>query len=93
MKPRETQTVVVRVLYLARLREAFGRAEEELALPDGVRDVAALAEFLRRRGAPWATELAGGKGVRVAVNQDMAQPGTLIRGGDEIAFFPPVTGG
>lgn len=93
MKPGETQTAVVRILYFARLREALGRAEEELVLPEGVRDVASLLAFLRERGGAWADELASGKAVRAAVNQDMANAAAAIRAGDEIAIFPPVTGG
>ena len=93
MKPSETQTTTVTILYFARLREALGKGEEELVLPDGVATVGALADFLRQRGEIWASELGEGKAVRVAVNQDMAGPETSIKGGEEIAFFPPVTGG
>ena len=93
MKPSEAQTTTVRILYFARLRESLGKSEEELVLPDGVTSVGALADFLRQRGDVWASELGAGKAVRVAVNQDMAGPETVIKGGEEIAFFPPVTGG
>ena len=93
MKPSDTQTTTVRILYFARLREVLGKGEEDLVLPDGVATVGALADFLRQRGDAWASELGEGKAVRVAVNQDMADPGTAIKGGEEIAFFPPVTGG
>lgn len=93
MKPSESQTTTVRILYFARLRESLGKSEEELVLPDGVTSVGALADFLRQRGDVWASELGAGKAVRVAVNQDMAGPETVIKGGEEIAFFPPVTGG
>ena len=93
MKPRDAHTAVVRVLYFARLREELGRADEELVLPESVKDVAGLAAFLRRRGGAWAEALAPGTAVRVAVNQDMARPSTPVRQGDEVAFFPPVTGG
>jgi molybdopterin synthase sulfur carrier subunit len=58
-----------------------------------VATVGQLAEFLGQRGDAWATELGIGRAVRVAVNQDMADSDTVIRGGEEIAFFPPVTGG
>ncbi len=93
MKPNETQPAVVKILYFARLREVLGKAEEELVIPDGVGTIGELAAFLRARGDEWATELGVGKAVRVAVNQDMADADTPVSGGQEIAFFPPVTGG
>ena len=84
---------MVTIIYFARLREALGKSSEQLALPAGVRDLDGLRALLTARGGAWATELAGSKPVRAAVNQDMAQNGTRIADGDEIAFFPPVTGG
>jgi molybdopterin synthase sulfur carrier subunit len=84
---------MVTVIYFARLREALGRSSEQIALPADVRDLAALRQMLRDRGGAWADELADNKPVRAAVNQDVAQGDTRITDGDEIAFFPPVTGG
>jgi molybdopterin synthase sulfur carrier subunit len=89
----QQQTHSVTLLYFARLREALGTAHEQLALPARVCDVAALREYLRQRGGVWAAELGEAKPIRIAVNQDMAAADTRIRQGDEIAFFPPVTGG
>jgi molybdopterin synthase sulfur carrier subunit len=93
MKPDDSRLGTLQLRYFARLREAFGSEGERLALPGEVRDVAGLVAWLRQRGEPWARELAPGKPVRVAVNQDMAEPSTPVRSGDEVAFFPPVTGG
>ena len=87
--PVDTLTLV----YLARLREVFGMASERVALPPGVATVSQLREWLARRGGVWAVELAAGRAVRIAVNQDLAQPSTSIGPGDEVALFPPVTGG
>jgi molybdopterin synthase sulfur carrier subunit len=84
---------MVTILYFARLREALGKASEQLALSPGVGDVGSLREALLSRGGPWAQELAQSKNVRMAVNQDMASAETPIKDGDEVAFFPPVTGG
>jgi molybdopterin synthase sulfur carrier subunit len=89
----EHQQSAVQVLYFARLKEALGRAAERLAPPPGVDTVAALRAHLQARGGSWASELAPGKPVRVAVNQNMATDETRIQAGDEVAFFPPVTGG
>jgi molybdopterin synthase sulfur carrier subunit len=91
---RDQAPVNVRVVYLARLREAFATAGESLALPAGSdATVAAVLEALRQRGGPFAAELAPGRAVRVAINHAMAKPADGIRDGDEVALFPPVTGG
>ena len=84
---------MVKLLYFARLREDLGTGAEALALPAGVTTVAALRAHLMARGGAWATVLANGKALRVAVNQEMAEPATPVKAGDEVAFFPPVTGG
>jgi len=85
--------VKVKLLYFASLREQLGLAHEELALPEGVATLAGLRALLVARGGAWQTALGGGRQVRMAVNQDMAGPDAVVRGGDEVAFFPPVTGG
>ncbi|MGH8750482.1 MAG: molybdopterin converting factor subunit 1 [Burkholderiales bacterium] len=84
---------MVNLVYFARLREALTINAEEIALPDDVRDVENLTQWLRRRGGAWETELAPGRRVRAAVNLEMAVADTTIADGDEVAFFPPVTGG
>lgn len=84
--------MTLRVLYFAGLREALDRGEESLALPEAVATVQALREHLAVRGGAWSA-LTGSKSLRVAVNQRMAAAETAIRDGDEVAFFPPVTGG
>ena len=87
-------TLNVRMVYLARLREAFGQAGELLALAaPGPVTVESILARLRERGASWATELAAGRAVRVAVNHSIASADTTVRDGDEVALFPPVTGG
>jgi molybdopterin synthase sulfur carrier subunit len=83
----------IRVLYFAGLKEALGSASEDFELPQGVHTVAALRERLRSRGGAWEKVLAASRAVRVAVNQEIAGPESRIAPGDEVAFFPPVTGG
>ena len=84
---------MVQLVYLARLREVFGVAAESVELPHEVGTVASLLAWLRARGGAWAAELAPGRAVRVAVNHDVARDETPVRAGDEVALFPPVTGG
>ena len=83
----------VKVLYFASVREKLGRDAEEVELPGDTATIAALRLHLRSRGGAWAEALADGKLLRAAVNQDMAQPSAALKAGDEVAFFPPVTGG
>ena len=83
----------VRILYFASIREKLGQDAEELDLPAGVATIAALRTHLRARGGAWADALAEAKLLRTAVNQDMVPPAAPIKAGDEVAFFPPVTGG
>ena len=83
----------LRILYFARLREVFGTGEEMAELPAGVASMGELLDWLRARGGVWAAELAEGRAFRMAVNQDLAAPDTPLHEGDEVALFPPVTGG
>jgi molybdopterin synthase sulfur carrier subunit len=85
--------MVVRLLYFAWLRERIGRAEEEMTLPPGVDSIAALIAWLRDRGAPYDAALAKDARIRSAINQEFASPDARFAAGDEIAFFPPITGG
>ena len=84
---------VVTVLYFAWLRERIGASSETLTLPDGVRTVGDLVAHLAARGGGYASAFANRRTVRCAVNQEFADPVTPVRPGDEIGFFPPVTGG
>lgn len=84
---------MVQLVYLARLREVLGVSAEAVELPGEVATVASLLAWLSRRGGAWAYELAPGRAVRVAVNHDVARGDTAVKAGDEVALFPPVTGG
>lgn len=83
----------IRILYFAGLREATGTGAESVQLPATVSDIGGLRALLRARGGAWSEALAENRRVRAAVNQDMAGDDTAIADGDEVAFFPPVTGG
>lgn len=83
---------MVKILYFAGLREAVGTAAEDYALTSGPLDVATLRRQLAERGDGWQA-LNTTRNLRVAVNQRMADESAPIADGDEVAFFPPVTGG
>lgn len=85
--------IAVRVLYFAWLRERVGRGEETLRLPTDVGTVGALTAWLKGRDPAHAAAFEHGHLIRCAVNQKLAQPETPIAADDEVAFFPPVTGG
>lgn len=85
--------MALQILYFAWLRERIGLAEERVEPPEAVADVAELVTWLRSRGAGYAEALADTARVRCAVNQEFANLGTAVSPGDEVAFFPPITGG
>jgi molybdopterin synthase sulfur carrier subunit len=90
---RDDSTEVLTIVYLARLRDALGLATERVAPPPGVDTAGGLRAWLASRGGAFAAELAAARAVRMAVNHEVANPATPVRPGDEVAFFPPVTGG
>ena len=81
------------ILYFAWMREHTGCATEEIDLPDGVTTVADLVQHLASQSNGHATALRNLKTVRIAVNRAYGALDTPIKQGDEVAFFPPVTGG
>lgn len=83
----------VKLLFFASLREQLGTAAEEVDLPAGVATVAGLRDHLRKRGGAYEKALSEKSPVRTAVNRDMAAATAPLNAGDEVAFFPPVTGG
>ena len=83
----------MKLLYFAWLRARIGCAEEEVEPSPEVRNVAGLLDWLRSRGGGYADALRDLSVVRVAVNHDYVALDHPVREGDEIAIFPPVTGG
>ena len=84
---------MVTLLYFASIRESLGCSRENVPLPGGTPTVATLVDHLRSRDARWSEAFTPGRQWRVAVNQQMADLSTPLKPGDEVAFFPPVTGG
>ncbi len=81
------------VLYFARLAEELGMNSEQIDLSAECHTVADLVALLRARGEPFDSTFNGKTQVLVAINQEMSELGAGINNSDEIAFFPPVTGG
>ena len=83
----------MKLLYFAWLRQRIGSAEETVTPPPEVTTVGELLAWLATRGPGYAEALNDLSVVRVAVNQEFAQSGDPVKAGDEVALFPPVTGG
>ncbi len=83
----------MRILYFAWIRERIGVAEEDLPLPGDVANAADLARFLRTRSPGHLSALGDLGRIRIAVNQTHVPASHPVTDADEIAFFPPVTGG
>ena len=85
--------MTVRILYFAWLRQEVGASSEEASPPPGVATVADLMAWLRARGGGYAEAFAEDAVLRAAVNKKVVDPGHPLASGDEVAFFPPFTGG
>jgi len=82
---------MVNILYFASFREMFGQANEQLPADDVT--VSELLSELAARGDQWKLALEDNANLQIAVNHDIASRETVLKAGDEVAFFPPVTGG
>ncbi|MBO1076471.1 molybdopterin converting factor subunit 1 [Roseomonas marmotae] len=83
----------MQVLYFAWVRQRVGTGAEEISPPPEVTDVGGLMRWLASRSPGHASAFADPRQIRAAVNQEFCGPDHPLRPGDEIAFFPPVTGG
>ena len=84
---------IINVFYFAWIRDHTGAACEQIILPDGAETVGDLMSVLTARSPGHALALKNMTAVRVAVNRKYGDLKTSVTAGDEIAFFPPVTGG
>jgi molybdopterin synthase sulfur carrier subunit len=91
--PADADAIPIRLLFFAQVRERAGTAAASVQPPPEVTDVGRLVAWLRQRDDAIAAALADLACVRIAVNEDYAALTTPLAGGDEVAFFPPVTGG
>ena len=83
----------MKLVYFAWVRERVGRPEEVVTLPAEVVTVADLIGWLRGRGEEYAHAFENAGVVRAAIDKTHAKPDASIVGAQEIAFFPPMTGG
>lgn len=83
----------MQVLYFGWVKSRIGIGKEELSPPPEVTNVAALIDWLKGRGEGYANAFEDSTALRVAVNQEIAPLDTTIADGDEVAVFPPMTGG
>lgn len=83
----------MRILYFAWLRTKVGVGEETVSPPSDVATVGQLVEWLKTRSPGHGEAFARTGVIRAAVNQDYVKPDHAVKDGDEVAFFPPVTGG
>ncbi len=83
----------MKLLYFAWVRQKIGRGEETIELPREARTVGDLVIWLKGRGEGYADAFADVKRLRAAVNQEHVDFSAPVGQGDEVAFFPPVTGG
>jgi sulfur-carrier protein len=85
--------MTIELVFLARLRERFGVSRERINLLVSPATVSTVLTQLRERGDAFAEELAPNRAFRVAVNQEVVAINHPVSAGDEVAIFPPVTGG
>lgn len=83
----------MKILYFAWMRGKTGVGEEDVTPPAEVTDVAGLVAWLKTRGPGFEDAFANMEVVRAAVNQEFVELDAPVKAGDEVAFFPPVTGG
>lgn len=85
--------MAVKLVYFAWVREQIGKSEEYLDLPPDVQTVADLLKHLTAFDENYAQALRFPDVIRVAINQEHVEHDTLLNGANEIALFPPMTGG
>jgi len=82
----------VKIIYFAALRREIGVGEETVAPPAEINTVGRLKDWLAGRSPAHAKALSAPR-LMAAVNQDYAGMESPVAADDEVAFFPPVTGG
>ncbi|MCG8414274.1 MAG: molybdopterin converting factor subunit 1 [Pseudomonadales bacterium] len=84
---------MIEIHYFASVREAMQRSKEQLALPESVTTVADLVSLLMQQDESFRSINQSGNPLLVAVNQTVVESSYKLSEDDEVAFFPPMTGG
>lgn len=85
--------ISVNILYFASFRERLKLDNETLELDDSIKNIDDLKQLLASRDNAWQDVFSADNNILISINQNMAKAHSLISNNDEIAFFPPVTGG
>jgi sulfur-carrier protein len=85
--------MTVRIVYFAWVRERIGKADETVELPANCQSISDVMAWLATRGPEYAHAFERADIIRAAIDKAHVKPTTSIAGANEIAFFPPVTGG
>ena len=83
----------MKLVYFAWVRERIGRTDEEIALPPSIATAGDLLDWLKKRGPEYEHALAEPSAIRIAIDRVHARRETPLAGADEVALFPPMTGG
>ncbi len=84
---------MIKIKYFASLSESLGLKSEELTYSDDINTAEDIIGQMVARGETWIEAFSGENKILIAVNQEMCERNTVVKDGDEVAFFPPVTGG
>ena len=83
----------IKLFYFAKVREVLGIDREEIDVETDIKTLAELIAFLKLRGRQWQSIFDMSSSYRMAVNQELVEANHTINANDEVAFFPPITGG
>ncbi len=83
----------IKLFYFAKVREVLGIDREEIDVESDIKTLAELVAFLKLRGSQWQSIFDMSSSYRMAVNQELVEANHTINANDEVAFFPPITGG
>lgn len=84
---------MLNIHYFASIREQLGVEGQQLELPSGVNSVADLIDWLALSDSKFEQMIKASSSILIAVNQTVVEKSYILSLDDEVAFFPPMTGG